>query len=124
MWTSNQNSQVFQRLLAEAPKAERVGSSKHSAALVYRGKVVAIGHNKLKSHPMMLRYHKPGQVYLHAEVDAIIKAVNKYGLDFVAECDLYCLRIKARSGQVGNSKPCNGCADLIRSFNIKGVYWT
>lgn len=124
MWTTELNSNVYAKLLAGVHKAETVGSSKHTAALVYRGKIISVGYNKLKSHPIMLKYHKSGQVYLHAEIDAIIRAINKFDIDILPHCELFCLRIKAKQGVVANSKPCCGCANLIKSFGITKVYWT
>ncbi|RMH10631.1 MAG: hypothetical protein D6698_17465, partial [Gammaproteobacteria bacterium] len=50
--------------------------SRHCAIVTYRGKIIAVGFNDLKTHTMMLRYRRrPAGIYLHAEIAAISKAI-------------------------------------------------
>jgi deoxycytidylate deaminase len=86
--------------------------------------MLAIGTAKYKTHPIMTRFAtNPEQVYLHAEVDAIIRTVNRYGPDVLRNSDLYVLRL-TKGGSVALSKPCEVCQRAINEFGIKQVYWS
>lgn len=115
---------VFAKLFAAAETAERVGVSKHAAAITFKGKIVAIGKCSYKTHPIMCEYgtdhHK---IHLHAEIDAILKAKQVHGEEFLKSCDMYVLRIR-KDGNIGNSRPCPGCQKAIDNFGFKRVYWT
>lgn len=101
--------------------ATEIQNSKHAAAIYYKTYNISLGVNSRKSHPLMKKFqNKPEKIYLHAEVDAIIKAVKKFSLD---ECTLFVLR-QTRSGKIGLSKPCRGCQKTIRAFGLKEVYYS
>ena len=83
-----------------------------------RGRVLAIGHNSyVKTHPIQSKYameaHRPGAVYLHAEIDALIKCgfsahsmtINRFG----------------RSGKSLASKPCPICLRAIADAGIRSL---
>lgn len=107
-----------------ATKAWKTGTSRHSACVVYKGKVLSWGVNKKKTHPLCVEYQpNPERCYLHAEMDAIIKTMNKHGQDILQECTLYVLRI-GNSGIVRHSKPCEGCMNMINATQIKEVIWS
>ena len=109
------------KLATETPAVFR---SKHAAVLSYKGKVLATGVNKLKTHPLMLRYNKhPDCRNLHAEIDCIIRAINLYGTELLRECTLYVARTR-KDGTTASSKPCEGCARAIKAFGIKRTYYT
>lgn len=102
----------------------KTGTSRHAAAIIYKKKVLAYGWNKKKTHPLCVEYQpNPERFYLHAEMDAIIKTMNKHGEEILKDCDLYVLRI-GNGGNVRFSKPCEGCMNMINAVGIKGVYWT
>jgi len=124
MWKSKHGERIKQTLISEAIQISTgIRGSKHAAALVYRGRVVAIGHNKLKSHPIMKDYHRVGQVFLHAEADVIQKTVRekRYNLQ---DLSLWVLRVTAKGLRLADSKPCSGCSRLIDHYGIEEVYWT
>lgn len=113
---------IFAKLYKKAEEAVPVGSSRHSAAIVWKGKIIGVGINKKKTHPMMIKYgDKPHKVYLHAEIDAIIHAINKHGSEILKESSLYVVRTN-RKGAPMNSKPCNCCQKAIEAFGIKEVF--
>jgi deoxycytidylate deaminase len=121
MW-HHKNDKILRRLLSAVNGATLIGSSRHAAAIVWRDRVISVGVNSLKSHPAMVK-HQPNKqrIYLHAEVDAIIKATNRHGVDFLSECSLYVLR-QTKGGRVANSEPCPGCSNMIQAMGIKHVY--
>ena len=102
---------------------------KLSAAVVYKGHMVSIGVNQNKTHPIMnADAYKDEQIFLHAEADAIQKALKILSPQQLSRCDLYIVRVKRSDFQTkwitGLAKPCAGCSQLIRKFNIKNVYYS
>lgn len=117
-------SRIFKKLETTAEEAEIIQSSRHAAAVVHKGKIISIGVSKLKTHPLMCKFqNNEKRIYLHAEIDAIVKAINKFGNDFLSSCDLYVLRL-TRGNHIGISRPCPGCERAIKAFKFKNVYWT
>ena len=94
-------------------------------ALVVRGnELVSVGWNQKKSHPLQKRFSSnPERIFLHAEVDAIIKGFRRGTLE---DCDLIIARVK-RDGPdwvSGLAKPCEGCQRAIKWSGVKGCYWS
>jgi len=85
--------------------------------VVFKGNsVVAMGFNKIKTHP------KSPHAYnmLHAEIDALIGADPADLKD--AEAIIY--RENKSSGNVGLAKPCKVCAKILEDVEVKRVYYT
>lgn len=89
-------------------KLHRIG-----AVIAYRNHTVSHGWNKAKTHPKSTHAWK----FVHAEMDAIMKARNCDG------ADLYVARI-GRDGTLRNAKPCPACMALIMASGIKRVHFT
>lgn len=88
---------------------------KLGAVIVKRGKVIAFGHNKAKTHP---RYgSKSGFHTLHAEGDSLWTA-EKLEVD-VKGATMIVYRKNAL-----NARPCKDCQRLIREAGIKRVIYT
>lgn len=122
--TKIKNDSLFDKLFDTAETVTDWPAHRHAAAIVFKKKVLAIGKNQLKTHPMMLKHQTDEyKIYLHAEIDAIVKTINCYGSDILKRSDLYVMRLTG-GGNVGMSKPCKGCQSAIDAFGIKGVYWT
>ena len=87
-----------------------------------RGKLLSVGRNSyIKSHPYQLRVARksgnPAKIYLHAEVDALIKARGK------AVHKLVVMRY-GKGGKWLNAKPCPSCEIAIREFRVREVEHT
>jgi tRNA(Arg) A34 adenosine deaminase TadA len=101
-----------------------------AAVLVYKNDVVAIGYNKMKTHPIAKRFQKHEEaIYLHAEIDCIKNALRVVDVDFLSKCTMYVLRLKRpetdhKKFVHGMAKPCCGCELAIDQFGIKNVYYT
>jgi len=101
------------------------GKARLAACIVKRNRLVSIGVNCKKSHPMAAKYgsheHK---IYLHAEVNAIKNALRV--LHNLQGCTLYVARAKYVNGYMtyGLAKPCIGCASCIVEFGVKDVIWS
>jgi deoxycytidylate deaminase len=98
--------------------------SKHTlTALIFdkRGRPLSVGRNSYtKTHPIQAAAAKatgnPHKIYLHAEVDAIVKLDNpeKAYKIVVFRYD--------KKGKPMNAKPCEVCMSLISKLNLKVEY--
>jgi deoxycytidylate deaminase len=106
------------------------GPVKVSAALIYKGRILATGTNQYKTHPLMLtRGYREDQNWRHAEVDCIQNAARFMTKEQMARCELRVVRAK-RPGHnsqdwiLGLAKPCPGCSQVIQNYGITNVTWT
>ena len=98
---------------------------KHSiTAVAYdkRGRIISIGHNSyIKTHPLQASIAasvgKQHKIYLHAEIDAIIRAKGQH------IHKLFISRI-GKSNQYLNAKPCSICAKAISLYGITHIEHT
>lgn len=92
-------------------------------ALAYdkRGRLLSVGRNSyVRTHPLQAKMAKkagkPNAIYIHAELDAMIRARGKIHR-------LVVLRYH-NNGKPANAAPCAICREAIRLFNIKQVEHT
>lgn len=85
-----------------------------------RGKIISQGFNRLKTHPTQAHYAKRygniHQIYLHAEISALIKCREAPHTIFIAR--------HLRSGKEGIGKPCPICEMAIKESGVKNVIYT
>ena len=124
-------NRMFEYLRKLAIENEGVqGRFKLASAIVYKKYVIATGVNSYKTHPIMNgEGYKDGQVFLHAEMDAIRNALKLIDLNQLAQCDLYVVRVKrpnykSKEWIYGLAKPCPGCTKAIANFGIKNVFYS
>lgn len=116
--------------LTQVAAANPHPAEKLAAAIVYRNRIISIGMNSMKSHPMAAKYGKNKEaIFLHAEVSAIKNALREVDVDDLARCDIYIARIKkprpfSNKYVWGLARPCNGCQRAIAEFGIKRVIYT
>lgn len=113
-------------LLEEAIKvaqANPITDLPKMAALIYdRKKLISVGMNSRKSHPLAKQFQKhPEAICTHAEIAAIVNAMRQ-GIS-VEGMSMYIARI-GRLGYPLLAKPCIGCSRALISFGLKNVYWT
>lgn len=116
--------EMFSLLATQARNIEPVGKSRHAAAIVHKkGIVVAFGKNSKRTHPLMLKYGRNQHSrFLHAEVDALIRASNTLrAFPIGYEYHLYVVRV-GRNGELAYSKPCSGCRKAIKDYGIGKIY--
>jgi deoxycytidylate deaminase len=101
--------------LAQAAHRDRDCYYQLCALVVKRNRVISVGYNNPKTHP--LAHTKMRQ--LHAEMDAII-GCTKAELD---GAEIVVVRAR-RDGKVGMAKPCRACDDFIRRVGLRRVYYT
>lgn len=88
---------------------------KHGSVLVRGNRILGVGFNQLKTHP---RSNTAYQM-LHAELSAILNS----GLENFTGCDLYIVR-KRKNNTLGNSFPCKNCLEMVKSLNIRRIYFS
>jgi deoxycytidylate deaminase len=126
---------IFDRLWSVAWNNSTELQSKHAAAIIYKGSVESIGVNSLKTHPLQQKYSKNTKaIHLHAEIDAIVKALKILSLKELENSTMVVTRVKyffdpndkaLSAAQIwGNSEPCHGCKAAIEAFNIQRVMYT
>jgi deoxycytidylate deaminase len=105
-------------------------NAKVSAAIVRNNKIISIGINSKKSHPMQARFGKNEEsIYLHAEVAAIRNALREVSVDDLQKMEIYICRVKkpkpfSKKYVWGLAKPCEGCQRAIAEFGLKRVVYT
>jgi hypothetical protein len=88
---------------------------RHCSVILHRGRVVAVGTNQMKTHPIAKRY---GYLFdeMHSELDAFRKCEGRAGLE------LWNFRFN-RFGQERISRPCPKCLPwCIEVFD--GIHFT
>ncbi len=89
---------------------------------VYKNKVLAVGFNSCRSHPIQQKYNamrkfsksnKPSNDSLHAEIHAMIQIMNM-DIDF-SKVKLYICRVKL-DGSKSMSRPCAACLAMIKDI--------
>ena len=102
------------------------------AAVSHKYVIVSLGSARRKTHPMQAKFSEnENHIYLHAEIDAIQRAIRNNRVD-LSRCDIFVLRLKqwkdSRHNSFnqgwGNARPCVGCQDAIRAFDMNRVYYS
>jgi len=82
--------------------------------IVKKGKIMSMGYNDLRSHPLMGTQKK-----VHAEVRAVVKAGRKDltgATAFVIRCN--------KNNKIGMAKPCPICEKVLRDRGVNHVFFT
>lgn len=89
-----------------------------------RGRPISFGYNDyVKTNPLQAKYAKkvgrPEAIYIHAEIDAIIKAGRRIK-------DAYTIKIFRydRKGRAKLACPCDICQEAIKHTPIKNIIYT
>lgn len=128
--TFDKHSKYIDLLSKIASNQPYAGNARIAAAVVYKNTVIAVGSNKIKTHPFQAKFGKNGNsIHLHAEIDAIKNALRILSEKELSRATLYICRVKyfdeKKKKQIfGLSKPCDGCKRAIATFNIKKVVYS
>ena len=115
-----------------AKATDPVRGSRIGAVIVRKNRVIGVGFNHIKSHPMQKQYARNSEaIFFHAEIHAIKNALRKISVEDLKQCTLYIARAKKGDGHsnrrhwhYGEAKPCSGCANCINEFELKSVVYT
>ncbi len=122
--------QIIDSLVQLAADLENpAGGSRLAAAVVHKGRIIAYGFNKKKTDPFQAKRGKNKHaIYLHAETDAIKKALRHIDLQTLSRCTLIVVRVK-RPGSFSpdwiraKSRPCLGCRRAALEFDLRRVIY-
>ena len=101
--------------LATAAHRDRDCYYQLCALVVKKKRVLAVGYNNPKTHPLA----KTKMRQLHAELAACIRCSR----DELKGAELIVVRAR-RDRKVGMAKPCAACHAFIASMGIKSVHYT
>lgn len=116
--------------LAKVAAANDGSNIRFAAAIVRGNKIVSVGFNHMKSHPLQAKYCKNEHaIFLHAEIAAIKNALKELSVEDLSKTDLYITRVKkpksfSKKFVWGLARPCCGCQRAIEEFGIRGVVYT
>lgn len=87
-----------------------------------RGRIISIGTNSYsKTHPIQAYFAKKTKedykIYLHAEIDAILKAKGKN------IHKIHVIRFD-KNGNQALAAPCKTCMEAIKAFGVKEISYT
>lgn len=85
------------------------------AIIVRKNKILSVGYNSPKTHPIA----STKMQQLHAEAHAIVRCPDNE----LKGAELIVVRARP-SGFPGLAKPCDSCASLIRKVGIRKVFYT
>lgn len=106
---------------------------KFAAAIFFKGKIISIVHNELKSHPFQSKFSKnKDSIFFHAETRAIYEALKILGPEKIKKSTLLVARTTPKTNKkdrvydhvLADSKPCQGCSKCIAYYGIKKVFYT
>jgi hypothetical protein len=116
--------------LALAMRPDKMEQNFHVSFISYKGRVVSVGVNNKKTHPLNLKNPKINREGLDiseckftcSELNAFVKLKNLTNVPF-NKCTLVNIRI-LRNGKFGYAAPCQSCRSLISYLSIRKVYYT
>jgi cytidine deaminase len=103
----------------------------HFSFVLYKNRIIAIGQNNRKTHPVNLKNKKfsiysgldfSTEKYTCSEYNAILKLKRLTNID-TKKCQLVNLRIN-RNEEIDYAKPCSSCRNLLNYFEFKSVEFT
>jgi deoxycytidylate deaminase len=106
------------------------GQNFHVSFVLLKNRLVAVGVNSRKTHPINLKNPKIGKEgynvspykYTCSELNAFVKLRNMTNVSF-HRCTLVNFRVM-RTGELGLACPCQSCKSLISYLNLKAVLYT
>lgn len=110
-----------------AKNVEPIQSARIVAGIHRKGRLLAVGFNQRKSHPLQARWSsRPERIFLHAEVDAIRNYLYNSTADSLVTCSILVVRVKKQgtSWVCGCAKPCSGCMRALEFYGLKNVEWS
>lgn len=106
-------------LAARVAAKSQFGRVRIGAVVARRGRVISVGFNQAKTHPLTIQFDYKPNVGIHAELDAVL-GIEKEKL---RGSTLYVVRIKM-DGSWGLARPCKGCQGLIQHLELGEVVWS
>lgn len=130
---NNKELASMQKLVEFSKNIDNNYKFKIAAAIMYKGRLISVVHNELKSHPFQSRFSKnKDAIFFHAETRAIHKALSIIGPEKIKNATLFVARTTPKVNKrnqvyshiLADSKPCEGCTKCIEYYGIKKVFYT
>lgn len=123
---NHRDAKYLDEALQLARAGDRVGGARIGAVLVIGNRVVSMGQNMNKTHPLQKRFGKnPEAIYQHAEINCIVNFLRKSSPEDLKKSTLYVGRVYGQDMEhIGLAKPCAGCSHAIEQFGIRKVVHT
>jgi len=108
--------------LEEAAKSTLL--MQHGCIAVLSGKIIAKGHNNIRSHSKNGLLHYRQCCSSHAEISVLHKlSATELSPKIVQKLVLYIVR-RSRSGELADSAPCFHCTLRMKKLNIKAIVFS
>lgn len=118
------HQEMLELLALLARDIKPVANARLFAAICIRNKIISVGCNKDKTHPLQLKFGKnPFSIFLHAELDAIKNSLKRINVLDLKKSTLFICRIKMDNSW-GLAKPCKGCQEAMSFFRIPHVTYS
>ena len=111
-WLKSMNSDEFKQTAMQQSQKSSY-KQKLGAVVVYRGKIVGRGFNKVHHTGV------PRLDGLHAEIEALNNTTAQYR----EGCTVYVCRVNRR-GDVVLAKPCEACEKKMKKIGVKYVWYS
>lgn len=107
--------------------------AKIAAGIYKKNRLVSVGVNCNKTHPIQLRFKKNDHaIFLHAEINCIVNHIKHFGEEDLQGSTMYVARSKMELTAKGNgydekwglAAPCEGCMKALKYYGIKRVIYT
>ncbi len=92
---------------------------RHFAFILDKNRIVSIGKNSKKGHPINQKFGYPSGCGLHAEASAVIKS----GKIDHSRHTMVTFRID-RNNNIAMGKPCSHCQKLLNDVEFKNVFYS
>lgn len=112
------DNRYIQQCIELAKESNGTKRAKHCAILVRGKDRLAVGYNSYITHSAMYRINKE-KPFLHSEADALMSVRHKD----LSGGTMYVARV-TKGKNVGLSRPCATCMQMMRMFEIKKVVYT
>lgn len=88
---------------------------------------IFVGRNRLKTHPLQAawgaKYGKPKSIFLHAEIDCLIKAIRASPMRFEGGGAIWVARV-GQNACTRLARPCSVCMGILLHFGVEKIEWT
>ena len=123
---NQRDTKYIDEALQLARAGERVGGARLGALLVIGNRVVSMGQNMYKTHPLQKRFaRRPDAIFQHAEINCLVNFLRNNDPEDLVNATLYVGRVFGEDMEhIGTAKPCTGCAAAIHHYGIKKVVHT
>ncbi len=104
--------------------------SLHLSFIIYKGRIISIGQNSKKTHPVNLKNKKINYDGIDispikgtcSELSAIKRLKNLTNIP-TEKCQLINIRVNKKN-EIRMSNPCQSCESLLRFFQMKDIYYS